>query len=161
MAGQQQQMQISQFGITPIPTPTQPNAGDKPDGRSPNAKRPLDRASIAVASSGVRPMTNDDLSAGFMNLHQMQERDQKWTQSIAESVHYNAGLTNAMIDRLNALEAGCKLMTAGQEKLEEDIKVALNAGNEKMVEQLGLKAEEQQGKDRENALRAELNAMTV
>ena len=44
------------FGITPVPSPV----GGEPDGRSPNAKRPLDHATIQISTSGARPMSVED-----------------------------------------------------------------------------------------------------
>ena len=94
--------------MTPAPSPGAPS-NDRPTGASPTAKRPLDRASIQVSQSGFRPMSNEDLAQGFMNLHAGAERDAKWTQSIAESVHGNAELLNALIERVNNIEASATL----------------------------------------------------
>ena len=69
------------FGVTPSASPaaTPVPGGGVPDGRSPNAKRPLNRDTIAMAVSEVRPMSQDDMVSGLHTLHANQERDRKWT----------------------------------------------------------------------------------
>ena len=106
-AAQPQQQPWS--GITPTPSPvaTPVPGGDPPDARSPNAKRPLNRESIAMSTSETTVLSNEDLSAGMNTLYMNQERDRKWSTSIAESVHHNAEMLNAAIHRLNGLEAAC------------------------------------------------------
>ena len=71
--------------------------GEVPTGQTPNAKRPLDRTTIAVSTTGSRLMTQEDLSAGFHNLAGLQERGSKWAMSIGECVHYNSQLLNAVV----------------------------------------------------------------
>ena len=47
-------------------------------GTSPNAKRPLDRSTFERAAKGVpKPMSADEVNAGFHNLVQLQARDEK------------------------------------------------------------------------------------
>ena len=91
------------MGITPVPSPV-PGAG-APDGRSPNAKRPVNRETIAMAVSETRVLSQEDLSAGLHTLNTNAERDRKWTASVAESVHHNAAMLDAVVNRLNNLEA--------------------------------------------------------
>ena len=92
------------FAATTVPgTPMQaapsssPISAEIPTGRSPTAKRPLDRASIDIATTGRRPMSVDDLTAGFYNLNENGEREAKLLQSTAKAVHYNADLMNALV----------------------------------------------------------------
>ena len=84
------------WGITPVPSPAPtPVPGGQADGRSPNAKRPLNPSTIAAAASVTRVMSVEDLSAAVHTLHTNAERYTTWTTSIAESVQWNAGLTDA------------------------------------------------------------------
>ena len=46
-------------------------------GQTPNAKFPVNKESIAVAGGGNWPMNMDDLVAGFHNLANLQQRDDK------------------------------------------------------------------------------------
>ena len=103
----------SSFGITPTVTPVPspvPGAG-APDGRSPNAKRPQNRETIAMAVSETKVLSQEDLSAGLNTLNANSERDRKWTASIAESVHHNAQMLDAMVLRINNLEASNALVS--------------------------------------------------
>ena len=108
----------SMFGITPGATPAQTPVpgGGPPDGKSPNSKRPLNRETIQMAVSDTRVLGNEDLSAAVHTLYSNSERDQKWTNSIAESVHWNAQLMDKVVERVNALEAA---LTASNVKLDD------------------------------------------
>ena len=120
-------------------TPLGQSSQGAPTGGTPNAKRPMDRTSIDVALTGSRTMTNDDLSAGFTNLHGLQTRDEGFACSMSHAVHWNADLLNKLVTRVNTLEASAALVTT-------ETKQALDAVNELTV-----------GRDQQ--LREELNAM--
>jgi len=127
------------FAATTVPgTPVQavpsssPITAEVPTGRSPTAKRPLDRASIETAITGRRPMSVEDLTGGFYNLHENTEKEAKLLQSTAKAVHYNADLLNALIARVNSAEAAMQLCSEGMAKqdanvtkLTEDVKLAV------------------------------------
>ena len=107
----------------PQPSPGAPGVG--PNGTTPNAKRPMDRATIDVAQGGSRLMSQEDLSAGFYNLLQLQQRDETFTKSVAECTHYNAQLLNALVTRVNTLEASAVAQTSTTEQLTADVRKAL------------------------------------
>ena len=105
-----------------------------PTGRSPNAKRPLDRASIQVAVTGQRAMTIDDLTAGFYNLSSMNEKESKLLDSTAKAVEYNGRLLDALILRVNNAEAAMTLanevtgkQTTAIDDLTRDVKLAVTS----------------------------------
>ena len=118
------QQQINDALLRPVPasplpsgaaTPMQQQqqvqgAQQLPTGSTPNAKRPLDRAAyIAMDQGAARVMTAEDLSQGFVNLVRLQARDEGFTKNVAECVHYNSELLDAVIGRVNAIEAATKL----------------------------------------------------
>ena len=83
-------------------------------------------------------MSQEDLSAGFANLQQRQEKDATWINSISESVHWNSGLLNALVNRVNSIEAADKLMTEEINKhsgeinqVTEDLKTGLEFVHQK------------------------------
>ena len=102
--------------MSPSPSPpgaaTPRSSGDRPTGATPNAKRPLDPSTIQIANTGVRPMSVEDLAAGFTQLASLQVRDFKSLTSTAEAAHYNSMLLDAVITRLNAVEASAALTAA-------------------------------------------------
>ena len=130
------------------PGPSQSPTVGAPNATTPNAKRPVDKMSIDVAQGGSRVMTQEDLSAGFHNLMGLQQRDEKFTKNIAECTHYNAELLNALITRVNAVEASVGLQQAATEALTSDVHKALQM------------LESEDGK-KDSTLRAELSAMAV
>ena len=73
------------MGITPLGSP-QASPVPIANGRSPNAKRPVNEASVAVAHAPGRTYSTDDLSAGMTTLYRNSERNNVWVQSIADSV---------------------------------------------------------------------------
>ena len=138
------------LGMTPAPSPTM----DRPHGTSPVAKRPLDRSSFQVAQSGVRTMTMEDLSAGFIALNAGAERDAQWVMSVAAAVHDNAGLLNALIERVNTLEAAVKLNVQKVDGHTPEI-AQVQADLRK-----GLELLEKGDVDKDQLLRAQLDAVT-
>ena len=142
-------------GITPQATPAAtPVPGSGPaDGRSPNAKRPLNRETIAMSVSEVKQMSGEDLAAGLNTLYMNQQRDQKWSNSIAESVHYNAQMLDGVITRLNSIEAAAQLLGTNVENIDGKVnKLGENAAN--MLEKVN-----EQDIKRDSDLRQELNQM--
>ena len=102
-------------------TPLGSSSQGMPTGSTPNAKRPMDRVSIDVALTGSRIMTNEDLSAGFTNLQRLQTRDEAFTASMSQAVHWNADLLNKLVTRVNALEASSNLVSEEAKKVFERI----------------------------------------
>ena len=148
----------SGFGITPQGSPAvtpNPAAAPEPNARSPTAKRPLDRSTIQVAETGVRTMSNEDLSSGFISLHSTVEKNEKWSQSVAESVHWNANLVNKLIERVNGLEAAVQLTSTKFDSADAKVE-QLTRDTESMLEKVHGKDVEQ-----DNRLRFELNAMSA
>ena len=47
-----------------------------PSGMTPAAKRPMDRANIQVAQTGERPLTHEELTAGFYALSRKLETEE-------------------------------------------------------------------------------------
>ena len=68
-------------------------------------------------------MSNEDLSAGFMNLQRLQARDEGFQTSVSQAVHWNADLLNKLVTRVNTLEASAALVTS-------EVKVALDGVSE-------------------------------
>ena len=75
-----------------------------PTGSTPNAKRPLDCASIDVAQGGSLVLSQVDPSASFHNLQGLQQRDEQHLTSTADAVHHNRLLLYAVASRFNNLE---------------------------------------------------------
>ena len=101
--------------MTPGPSPPtsqqlaqMPTTG-QPSGLTPNAKRPLNPSTFAVAQTGSRMMSQEDLSAAVNNLIALQSRDEKVLSNVWEAVGWNAGLANALVTRVNNMEAAAKL----------------------------------------------------
>ena len=70
-------------------------------------------------------MSQEDLSAGFANPLSLQQRDETFTKSVAECTHYNAQLLNALVTRVNTLEASAVAQTSTTEQLTADVRKAL------------------------------------
>ena len=142
------------IAMTPAPAPSTTQGG-RATGITPNAKRPLDRATFAVAAGGARLMSQEDLSAGFQNLASKQQTDEAAGRNTAECVHYNSELLNALITRVNAIEATTGLIgkkvedqDAVMQSLTDDTRGALKALESRVIE-------------RDTTLRAELDAMAA
>ena len=56
-------------------------------------------------------MTQEDLSAAVANLISLQARDEKVLGNVWEAVGWNAGLANAVVTRVNAMESAFTLAT--------------------------------------------------
>ena len=80
---------------------------------TPNAKRPMDRAAVDVVQGGIRTMSIEDLSAGFVNLEKVVTRDETFASDLAGAVQYNADLLNLLVTRVNALEVSTVLSSEG------------------------------------------------
>ena len=86
-----------------IPTPRRldMSAGS---GLSPSAKRPANRDSIQVVHTGERPLTLDELTAGFYSLLRRVEKEEAFTDVLKDTVIQNAdhlnlvGLSKAVND---------------------------------------------------------------
>ena len=97
-------------------------------------------------------MSMEDLTQGFMNMSNRQERDEKWFQSVAAAVTFNADLLNSIVTRVNngeavgALTVGkCDRLSAQVDQLSVDVVGALKTVDGQ----------------RDSKLRAELNAMAA
>ena len=80
-----------------------------PSGFTPNAKRPMDPSTIHVAAGGATAMSVEDLSQGFANMGVTQHKTEQFALNIANCVHYNGELLNALVTRVNRIEASTKL----------------------------------------------------
>ena len=99
-------------------------------------------------------MDQEELTGGFYNLVAERGRDQKWVHGIAVAVHDNAELLNAVVSRMNMIEAGSRLITeevqkttAKVEALSGDTRIGLDKVNDMTIE-------------RDGKLRNELDHMT-
>ena len=115
-------------------------------GQTPCAKRPVTQSTIAVAAGGHTPMNMDDLVAGFHNLANLRERDEKWSIDIARCVEWSATLLNALVSRVNVIDATVSRQTESINTLNGGVKAAL--------EQASVKSD-----GKEYLLRGELSAM--
>ena len=148
-------------------------AGPRQDGTSPNAKRPLTKMAVDVANTGSRLMSQEDLSAAIVNMSGKMDQADKWTQSVAESVHFNAGLLNALVIRVNNIEAAMGLQTQQANdqvaKVDEVIADAKTqfAARESKIDVLtgdvkkGLELVHAGDQDKDGRLRTELDAMAA
>ena len=100
-------------------------------------------------------MSQEDLSAGFNNLMVVQQREEQFLKNVAECVHYNSELLNALVTRVNAAEANATLANKKAEdqdsqitKLTDDVRKALE-----YIETVDA--------EKDNTLRKELNAMAI
>ena len=73
-------------------------------GQTPSAKRPVNKATIDMAAGGNRPMSMEDLVAGFHNLANLGQREDKFTDDMSKCVAWNAALLNAVVSRINTME---------------------------------------------------------
>ena len=72
----------------------------KPDGKSPNGKRP--RPAEALEQQARAPLSQAELESAVSEMKPL-------VQSTADAVHWNCDLLNALIGRVNALEAWTKI----------------------------------------------------
>ena len=98
-------------------------------------------------------MSVEDLTAGFYNLNENNEKEAKLLQSTAKAVHYNADLLNALIARVNSAEVAMRLCSEGMAK--QDANVA------KLTEdvKLAVKTLEEGDSEKDSTLRKELDIM--
>ena len=78
---------------------------DRPEVPTPEAKRPLDAASIQVSIQGVRHMSTEDLSFAFFALSGRVERTEGHGTNLYECVDFNANLLTEVCKELAALRA--------------------------------------------------------
>ena len=88
----QMQTAVSTMAATPrIGTPRRLEfVNVSPSGLTPPAKRPLDRASIQVANTGERPLTHEELTAGFYALSRKLDIEEACVNDLRDSVVQNA-----------------------------------------------------------------------
>ena len=144
-------------GYTPGPaaSPVPQSIGDHPSGFTPSAKRPVAPATIQIAAGGVTQMNTADLSQAFSNMSNQQSKGEAWMVDIAKVVGYNAELLNAVVSRVNNIEAGTKLQAQQVNQL--DSKVGELTDDVKGA----LKTVVDGDKDRDKTLRTELDAMAA
>ena len=127
-----------QLGYLPIATPggatpaMAVEAPQGPSGLTPNAKRPRDPATIAVAAGGAQDMSTAELSQAFTNVCGKQDAAEQFALNVAGCVQYNGDLLNSLITRVNTIEAAATFVASdvGEikgtvEKLTEDTRAAL------------------------------------
>ena len=66
-------------------------------------------------------MSTEDVIAGFHNLANLQQRDEKFQESIGVAVDWNSALLNAVVTRVNALEAVVNLHSEAHKNTEEKV----------------------------------------
>ena len=93
------------------PPPTTPMQGVHPSGQTPNAKRPRAREGGTAIQSPPVAMSLDAVSAGFHALFAQVQTGAQYADDMGESVTYNSTLLNALISRVNALEAAALFQT--------------------------------------------------
>ena len=107
------------------------------------------------SQQGTRTMSAEDQTGGFHNLSMIQQRDERFSQEIAKVVHDNAVLLNAVVSRVNAVEAAAVL--AQQQSKEQSEKTdTLTADTRKALSKLEGTMDE-----RESGLRKQLSAMAT
>ena len=87
-------------------------------------------------------MSTEDVMAGFHSLANLQRRDEQFQESIGTAVDWNSALLNAVVTRVNALEAVVSLHSEAHKNTDEKLD--------------GL---DQHGAGKEWVLRGELSAM--
>ena len=78
---------------------------DRPEVPIPEAKRPIDAASIQVSVQGVRLMSAEDLSSAFFAINGRMERSENHGTNLYETIDYNAELLTEVCKELAALKA--------------------------------------------------------
>ena len=98
-----------------------------PSGLTPPAKRPLDRASIQVANTGERPMSHEELTAGFYALRRKLctagfYREEIFVNGLRDCVVHHAELIDSVGKRSGELLVGYNLLGPKIEQLETETK---------------------------------------
>ena len=78
---------------------------DRPEVPVPEAKRPIDAASIQGSNQGVRVMSVEDLSAALFALNGRMERSEGHGANLFEATDFNAVLLSETCKELVALKA--------------------------------------------------------
>ena len=76
---------------------------DRPEVPTPEAKRPIDAASIQVSVQGVRFMSAEDLSSAFFAINGRVERTESHGANLYETVDFNAVLLSEVCEELAVL----------------------------------------------------------
>ena len=118
------------LGITPAPSP---GGTANPTGVSPTAKRPRNPDNVAMDQGGFTTMSLDDLTTGFHNLTKLEQRDYKSILEIGQCVMQKK-LLNSTIVKLNAIDAGSKLMNQSIEQGATDLRFGLTKTEELVTE---------------------------
>ena len=125
---------------------------DRPAVPVPEAKRPIDAATIQVANQGVRVMTIEDLSAAFFALNGRMERSEGHGANLFEATDHNAVLLSEVCKELAALKAA----QAATEQQVGTTVLKLTADTREAVEEL-----HKRDAGRDETLRGELGAMAA
>ena len=100
-------------------------------------------------------MSAEDLTGGFHNITRIQQRDERFAQEIAKVVHDNAVLLNAVVGRVNAVEASAVLAQQQSEEMKGKIETLT------VDTRTGLSQLEETMTERESGLRKQLSAMAL
>ena len=141
-------LQAAAVAMSPSPTPSLSQQGRVPSGRTPNAKRPITPDTIDVSNTGDRVLDLADMTAGFNNLSKQVSRDSQLLDSTSKAVEWNSQLLNALITRVNTLEAGSTVARQKVDSLTSEVAEA--------VQKLAAV-----DRDRDQSLRDELSAMAA
>ena len=147
----------SPFGMRPRATSragaASPRAReDRPEVPVPEAKRPLDAASIQVSNQGARGMSLEDLSAALFALNGRMERSEGHGANLFEAVDFNALLLNEMCKELISLK---QAQAATKQQVGQTV-LKLTSDTREAVEELHAR-----DAARDATLRDELNGMAA
>ena len=123
---------------------------DRPEVPTPEAKRPIDAASIQVSVQGVRVMSVEDLSAAFFVLNGLMERSEGHGANLFEATDHNAVLLTEVCKELAALGAA---QAATSEQVGTMV-LQITSDTREAVDGL-----QKRDAERDETLRGELNAM--
>ena len=104
---------VNLLNMTPPAAPT-PTADGAVNGTSPTAKRPRDRSAYTAmggsdaTTAATRTMTAEEMTQSIHGLMRLQARDEQFAANVGQCTHTNADLLNAVVTRVNAIEAAVK-----------------------------------------------------
>ena len=113
--------QAAAVAMSPSPAPSLSAQGRVPSGRTPNAKRPITPDTINVSNTGDRVLDLADMTAGFNTLSKQVSRDSQLLDSTSKAVEWNSQLLNALVTRVNTLEAGNNVMSQTVDSLTKEV----------------------------------------
>ena len=104
-----------------------------PSGMTPPAKRPLDRASIHVANTGERPLSHEELTAGFYAISRRLDIEEAHANGLRECSLHHANLLDAIGRRSCEVLASANLINHKVEQMEQGMLKLEGAAAEKIA----------------------------